>query len=60
VSPDLRIESANEVSVSPVKWVVVKFKTLTKSGRSVEILAAVIPIAGSTIDHLTRLMPNHE
>jgi hypothetical protein len=37
-----------------------KERKLTKSGRKVAIEAAVIPIAGSAMDHLTRLMPNQE
>jgi hypothetical protein len=38
----------------------VRDRKLMNKGRRVAIAAAVIPIAGSTMDHFTRFMPNQE
>ena len=35
-------------------------RKLMKRGRNVAIAAAVMPMAGSTMDHFTRFMPNQE
>lgn len=52
------VASAKEVRDSFVcRFFEAKERKFAKRGRKVAIAAAVMPIAGSTMDHFTRLIP---
>jgi len=58
LSPDGRnVESSSK---EPSTRLLAKLRTFLNRGRSVAIFIAVMAMAGSTMDHFTRLMPSQE